>query len=92
MKVKTKMGTHLTDIHIEDNKVKIGYHSFTNHEDALQEYKEWESVDDETLMAGDSKFQIWECVIPKGSYYYEGTFEDYKKCYASDSILIQKRI
>lgn len=53
--------------------VEIGLHSFPFYEDALKASKYL----DETLV---------KCIIPKGSNYYIGTFENYGVSYASNKL------
>lgn len=55
----------------EYNEVEIGLHSFINKQDAF----------DDVIQNGF----VVKCIIPKGSKYYEGTF-DISESYASDCI------
>jgi len=56
-----------------DQAVHVGLHSYKHLEDARQANKYWNE-------------QLVECIIPKGSNYYEGTFEDKGPSYASDHL------
>ena len=51
-----------------------GFHAFKNFQNAVEEVSYW-------------GFAVMKCVIPKGSWYYLGTFTD-APCYCSDKIKV----
>lgn len=65
----------------EHSYIFIGFHSFKNMQDALKE-----TVDLKFDDSFDKKeYNVLHCIIPKGTRYYEGTF-DKKECYCSEKI------
>ena len=58
-----------------------GFHSFKYLDDLIKELNFWLSYD--TI--------IFKCIIPKGTKYYEGTF-DGSPSYCSESIILKKTI
>lgn len=63
----------------EKTFVFVGFHSFKNFQDALKEIVDLK-FDDDT-----EEYDIIHCTIPKGTKYYEGSF-DHKECYCSEQI------
>lgn len=59
----------------------VGFHSFKNMQDALKEIVDLKFDDN----FNEEEFDVIHCIIPKGTRYYEGTF-DKKECYCSEQI------
>ena len=58
-----------------------GFHSFKYLDDLINELDFWQSSD----------IEIFKCIIPKGTKYYEGTF-DGRPSYCSESIILKETI
>lgn len=67
-------------------RIEEGYHSFTNIEDVRDELA-WHNCRSDTKV-----FVIMECIIPKGSDYVLGDFENSNDAYVSSSIKIVKEL
>lgn len=65
----------------EKTFVFVGFHSFKNFQDALKEVVDLKFDDN----FNEKEYDIIHCIIPKGTKYYEGMFDN-KECYCSEQI------
>ena len=61
--------------------INRGFHSFKYLDDLINELDFWQSFD----------IEIFRCIIPKGTKYYEGNFGDFPS-YCSESIILKETI
>jgi len=89
--VSVKIGkTYKSELFVDmkfPKEVYVGIHSYVNIKDAINnvncQFPSWTYTGYEIF--------IIECIIPKDSHYYLGTF-NYHPCYASDKITYVKHI
>ena len=66
--------------------ITCGFHTINSFEDADRLKRDFE---------GDCfrrKYKVFECIIPKGSWYYEGFDDSFNYGFVSDSLIIKKEI
>jgi hypothetical protein len=91
MKAEVKLGEKYSS-ELEKYNLKLGVlyviekglHSFSKLEDAIDDLQDG-------ITRSDSKSHVIECIIPKGSTYYLGTYA-HLDCFASDIIVYSKNI
>jgi len=70
-----------------DNSIEKGYHSFVTNKGVKKELKFWYTLS----CTDDFNAKVFKCIIPKGSKYYVGTYDD-NKSYCSDQIIILEEL